>query len=218
MTTSDSQTHTCSHSLLQAGLAMDNYNLPVTVPNQSSYRATACRLPRVSCLCSWLLNSGPLSSNVPPGRCTATYSSPSTAMLLRTCHRTFLSSFRGLTPALNDTATSHMATHFSSSSHLVSRSRPSVHGARASSGRRIQSLAVATAADSFYAVGTSFEKLGLSHSIADAIHHAGFTEPAHIQVRESFMFTLFVLCCSDRPRAGNPQELVFNSSVEHVLA
>lgn len=106
-------------------------------------------------------------------------------MLLRTCHRKFMGSLSGLSPGFSDMATSQVAPLWRSS-HRLCTSRSSNHGASSSSKRIVQRLAVAAPADSFYAVGTSFQKLGLSSSIADAIQQAGFSEPAQIQVRSGY--------------------------------
>ena len=95
-----------------------------------------------------------------------------------------------------DMAASQVATHCRSS-HRLCRNRCSNHGASPSSSRLVQNFAVAAPAQSFYAVGTSFKKLGLSSSIADAIHHAGFTEPAHIQVRRARSVFCFLTGGSD---------------------
>lgn len=119
--------------------------------------------------------------------CLATYlrySYSSTAMLYKTCYRRFLGSLKGAVVQFSDMPASQTKTQFRSS-HWHCRRLPSHHGASCSSARGVQSLAITTSADSFYAVGTSFQQLGLSQPLADAVHRSGFTEPAHIQVRRA---------------------------------
>jgi hypothetical protein len=103
-------------------------------------------------------------------------------MLTTLYSKRLLYSVQGVPALYNDMAAFYSATHFRGS-HRQCRSRSGIPGAVSSSDTRIQRYVVANTSDSFFAVGTSFAKLGLSRDIADAIHRAGFTEPAHIQVR-----------------------------------